>query len=491
MTKDKLQMTHSVIIFGASGDLTSRKLIPALFSLHQKGRLPKDTRVIGVSRTKFSSEDWRKELTTSTQKFAGKDFDGSAWQTFVKNIFFHSGNIDQPNDFNALGKFLSDLEGGPGATRVYYLATAPSLYQTAIANLGAAGLSNEAQGVRRIVIEKPFGTDLKSAQELNRAVHKVFAEKQVYRIDHYLGKETVQNILVLRFANSIIEPLWNRRYIDHVQITVAEEVDVDRRAAYYDSSGVLRDMFQNHLLQLLMITAMESPARYTSEFIRDEKVKVLRAIKPMTGGDFARDTVRGQYEGYRQANGVPPDSQAATFAALKLHVENWRWQGVPFYLRSGKVMSCRTSQIVIQYREPPIMMFREGPRSHFDTNKLVIQIQPAEGIQLHFQTKVPDAGMQLQTTDLNFEFASEFKATMPDSYQRLLLDAMNGDASLFARSDEVEVAWSIIDPILAAWQSPAAPPLEFYARGDWGPAACDAWMKAQGREWFDVCPVLH
>jgi glucose-6-phosphate 1-dehydrogenase len=339
--------------------------------------------------------------------------------------------------------------------------------------------------------QRAWPTDLKTAQELNKATHQVFAEKQVYRIDHYLGKETVQNLLVLRFANSIFEPLWNRRYIDHVQITVAEEVDVGRRAGYYDHSGILRDMFQNHLLQLMMITAMEAPARFSADFIRDEKVKVLRAVKQMSGGDFARDTVRGQYEGYRQAEGVPASSQTATFAALKLHIDNWRWQGVPFYLRSGKAMSCRTSQIVIQYREPPIMMFREGPRTHLDSNKLVIQIQPAEGIQLHFETKVPDAGMKLRSTDLDFSFAREFTGVMPDSYQRLLLDAISGDASLFARSDEVEVAWSIIDPILAAWQSPAAPPLEPYPIGDWGPASSDAWMQAQGREWFDVCPVLH
>jgi glucose-6-phosphate 1-dehydrogenase len=484
-------MAHSLVIFGASGDLTSRKLIPALYRLHLKGRLPKETRIVGVSRTKLTSEAWRKELQETTQKFAGQEFDAASWQAFAGSVFYQPGDIDSPASFAEVAKLVDLLEGGPSATRVYYLATAPSLYAAAIAQLGAAGLADESRGVRRVVIEKPFGKDLRSAQELNRSTHQVFAEKQVYRIDHYLGKETVQNMLVLRFANSIFEPLWNRRYIDHVQITVAEEVDVGGRAGYYDHSGVLRDMFQNHLLQLLMITAMEAPARFTADFVRDEKVKVLRAVKQLSGGDFSRDTVRGQYEGYRQAEGVPADSQTATFAALKLHVDNWRWQGVPFYLRSGKAMSCRTSQIVIQYREPPIMMFTDGPRTHLDANKLVIQIQPAEGIQLHFQTKVPDAGMRLRSTDLDFSFAREFTGVMPDSYQRLLLDAMTGDASLFARSDEVEVAWSIVDPILAAWQSPAAPPLETYPRGDWGPPSCDEWMKAQGREWFDVCPVLH
>ncbi|MEX2172851.1 MAG: glucose-6-phosphate dehydrogenase [Pirellulaceae bacterium] len=484
-------MPHTVVIFGASGDLTSRKLIPALYLLHQKGRLPKETRVVGFSRTPFTHETWREELTATTQKFAGQEFDAAAWQDFAAGIFYQPGDIDQPDSFAELAKLLDELEKGVAATRVYYLSTAPKLYQAAIANLGAAGLADESRGIRRVVVEKPFGTDLASAQDLNRAIHQVFAEKQVYRIDHYLGKETVQNMLVLRFANTIFEPLWNRLYIDHVQITVAEEVDVGSRAGYYDHTGVLRDMFQNHLLQLLMITAMEAPARYTADYIRDEKVKVLRAIKPLTGGDFARDTLRGQYDDYRQAEGVPPSSQTATFAALKLHVDNWRWQGVPFYLRSGKVMSCRTSQIVIQFRQPPIMMFESGSRSQLDANKLVIQIQPAEGIQMHFQTKVPDAGMKLRSTDLDFKFAREFTGIMPDSYQRLLLDAIGGDASLFARHDEVEVAWSIIDPILAAWQSPAAPPLELYPRGEWGPTNSDEWMRAQGREWFDVCPVLH
>jgi glucose-6-phosphate 1-dehydrogenase len=484
-------MPHTLVIFGASGDLTSRKLIPALYLLFVKERLPKQTRILGVARTAFTNEQWREQLAASTQKFLGKHFDAAKWESFAANVFYHPGDVDQADDFAALAKTLDQIEAGQSTTRLYYLAIAPRLYAPAIAHLGSAGLADESRGVRRIVVEKPFGTDLKSAQELNRATHQVFAENQVYRIDHYLGKETVQNLLVLRFANSIFEPLWNRRYIDHVQITVAEEVDVGRRGGYYDRAGVLRDMFQNHLLQLAMITAMEPPARYSADFIRDEKVKVLRAVKPMTGADFASDTVRGQYEGYLGSDGVAVQSQTATFAAVKLRIDNWRWQGVPFYLRSGKTMSCRTSQIVIQYREPPIMMFSEGARTRAEPNKLVIQIQPAEGIQLHFQTKVPDAGMRLKTTDLDFKFAREFAGEIPDAYQRLLLDALHGDASLFARSDEVEVAWGIIDPILAAWQSPAAPPLETYPTGEWGPQSSDEWMRRQGREWFDVCPVLH
>jgi len=272
---------------------------------------------------------------------------------------------------------------------------------------------------------------------------------------------------------------------------VAEEVDVGRRAGYYDTAGVARDMFQNHLLQLAMITAMEAPARYTAENVRDEKLKVLRSVRPLTGADFARDTVRGQYEGYQQEQGVAPGSQTATFAAIKLHIDNWRWQGVPFYLRSGKAMSCRTSQIVIQFRPPPVMLFSDGPRLRHEPNKLVIQIQPAEGIQLHFQSKVSDAGMRIESTTLDFKFCRGFSGALPDSYQRLLLDAMNGDASLFSRSDEVECAWGIIDPIIAAWQSPAAPPLEIYPKGQWGPSSSEDWMLAQGRQWFDVCPVLH
>jgi glucose-6-phosphate 1-dehydrogenase len=484
-------MAHTIVIFGASGDLTSRKLIPALYLLHQKGRLPPQTRIVGVSRTAYSHDAWRRELAASTQKYVGSAFAPAVWDAFAASVFYQPGNIDKPDDIAALGRMLEELEQGAPATRLYYLATAPALYKPAIQQLGAAGMASEERGVRRIVIEKPFGVDLPSARALNRAIHDVFSEQQVYRIDHYLGKETVQNILVLRFANTIFEPIWNRNYIDHVQITVAEEVDVGRRGGYYDTSGILRDMFQNHLLQLMMVTAMEAPVRFHADMVRDEKVKVLRAVKPLSGADFARNTVRGQYEGYRQTEEISPTSQTATFAALKLEVDNWRWSGVPFYLRSGKAMSCRTTQIVIQFREPPSMVFTGGPRGHIEADRLVIQIQPAEGIQLHFQSKVPDAGMKLQLADLDFRFCRDSTGNMPDAYQRLLLDALNGDASLFARSDEVELAWGIIDPILAAWSSPAAPPLEVYPRGEWGPPSCDRWMQEQGRTWFDVCPVLH
>ena len=433
-------MQHTIVIFGASGDLTSRKLVPGLYGLFRKKRLPETMRIVGFSRTPFSDDAWRAKLGESTAKFAGKEFDSASWNEFAKSIFYQAGDIGESKNFAELAKRLDTLESGSDSARIYYLATAPQFYEPAVEHLGANGLAEESHGPRRIIIEKPFGTDLRTAQELNSALHSVFSEQQVYRIDHYLGKETVQNIMVLRFANTIFEPVWNRNYIDHVQITVAEEVSVGRRGDYYDSSGVLRDMFQNHLLQLLMITAMEAPVRYKADAIREEKVKVLQAICVMDPDDVCRNTLRGQYKGYRNEPGVPRDSETATYGAVKLAIENWRWQGVPFYLRSGKFMSCRTTQIVIQFRQPPYMLFPTDSRYAKEANQLVLQVQPAEGIQLHFLTKVPDAGMKLRMTDLDFSFQKEFAGQMPEAYQRLLLDAWAGDASLFARADEVELS---------------------------------------------------
>lgn len=483
-------MAQTIVIFGASGDLTSRKLIPALYELHRKGRLPPDTRVVGVARTVFSHEAWREKLAQSVGEFVGAAFDPACWQSFAPSIFYQAGDVQRANEVRSLAAELDRLDGGR-VTRIYYLATAPQLYQPAIDNLGALGMADESAAPRRVVIEKPFGTDCASARRLNEVLHRAFAESQVYRIDHYLGKETVQNVLVLRFANTILEPIWNRNYIDHVQITAAEEGTIGHRAGYYDSTGVVRDMFQNHLLQLLTLTAMEAPAVFSADSIRDEKVKVLRAIPPMTAEQVATDTLRGQYGTYTGEPGVADGSRTATFAAVRFCVENWRWKGVPFYLRSGKAMSCRTTQIVIQFREPPHMLFESGPRTTYESNRLVLQIQPAEGIQLQFHTKVPDAGMRLRMTDLDFNFRRAFAGRIPDSYQRLLVDVMNGDASLFARSDEVELAWGIIDPILAAWESTDRPELSAYEPGGWGPANSSDWMAAQGRQWFDVCPVLH
>jgi len=480
-------MPYTIAIFGASGDLTSRKLVPALYRLFRKRRLPEGTRIVGFSRSAHSDDEWRAKLAESTAEFTADDFDLAAWNDFAGSIHYQPGNLENGADVRALAARLDafDTEGG---TRVYYLATAPVFYESAVARFGEAGMADESRGARRIVIEKPFGSDQGSARRLNEVVHRVFQERQVYRIDHYLGKETVQNIFVFRFANAIFEPLWNRNYIDHVQITAAEEVTVGRRAGYYDQAGVLRDMFQNHLLQLLSITAMEAPARFEADLVRNEKVKVLQAVRPMTAGMVATDTVRAQYRGYREEPDVATASQTATFAALKLSIDNWRWQGVPFYLRSGKGLDCRTTQIVIQFRQPPHIMFPTARDA--DANRLVIHIQPAEGMQLHFQTKVPDAGMRMRLTDLDFRFDTQFPQTLPEAYERLLLDVLAGDASLFARSDEVELAWGIVDPILAGWQSAGAPALAEYEPGLWGPEESRTWMGRDAREWLDVCPVL-
>jgi len=485
-------MSHSIVIFGASGDLTSRKLVPALYTLFRGGLLPPQTRIIGFSRTPMSDEQWRAQLRESTAAHVdGDPVDEVSWQAFAAGIHYQPGDIGSAEDFRRLAGRLQALEAGVDATRVYYLATAPQFYEPVVAAIGANGMAAETHGPRRIVVEKPFGTDLATARALNEHLHGVFHESQVFRIDHYLGKESVQNILALRFANTIFEPVWNRRYIDHVQITVAEEVAVGRRAGYYDTAGVLRDMFQNHLLQLLMVTAMEAPSRFNANAVRNEKVKVLEAIRPFDLAEVATAGVRGQYRGYLAEPGVAEKSQTATFGAVRLEIDNWRWQGVPFYLRSGKLMSCRTTQIVIAFRQPPLELFAPVKhRSQREANRLVIQIQPAEGIQLHFHTKVPGDGMNLRLTDLEFSYSREFTGRLPEAYEPLLLDVMMGDASLFARADEVEKSWEIIDPFVRAWTSVDMPQIDTYEPGDWGPASSMEWMAAQGRTWFDSCPVL-
>ena len=482
-------MDHTVVIFGASGDLTSRKLIPALYLLHRKGRLPNNTRIVGMARSEATSDAWREELGIKSAEYLKGAFYTERCNAFAPSLHYLRGDATQGDDCARLAKRLEDLEGDQESTRVYYMSTKPQLYSSIAVLLGKQRLLDQTNGPRRLVVEKPFGTDWQTAHELNSQLHEVMDEEQIYRIDHYLGKETVQNLLVLRFANSIFEPIWNRNFVDNIQITVAEEVAVGHRGGYYDQSGVLRDMFQNHLLQLLTITAMESPGHFEADLVRDEKVKVLRAIRPITGSDTRRNTLRGQYEDYRQEEGVPKNSSTATFAALRIMIDNWRWKDVPFYLRSGKAMSCRNTQIVIQFRDPPHSMFNDSS-SMTDGNRLLVQVQPAEGIQLHLQSKVPDVGMRTTTTELQYNFKTNYAGKMPDAYQRLLLDALMGDASLFARSDEVELAWIVIDPIISSWASGEGPKLYHYPRGWWGPEASTEWIRQDGNEWFDVCPVL-
>lgn len=476
-------MPTSIIIFGASGDLTARKLVPALFNLYRKGRLPADANIVGFARRPYSHDEFRGLMLDGVKKFAGEAYNNQVWQEFVQRLWYSRGDLDTPGDYESLDRFLSDLEQGP-ANRLYYLATAPEYYPAVVSHLGAARMVHEDEGWRRIIIEKPFGHDLSSALALNKHVHSVFNEDQIYRIDHYLGKETAQNVLFFRFANTIFEPVWNRNYVDNIQITVAETVDVGRRAGFYDQTGILRDMFQNHLLQLLTLVTMEPPSSFKADAIRNEKVKVLSAIRPLGMEDLAKNTVRGQYLGYQDAPGVTPGSTTATYAALRLYVDNWRWQGVPFYLRSGKVLPKKTSQITIQFRNPPHVMFNMDPGDRLTPNILSIHIQPDEGIHLKFETKVPDAAYDTRSVDMEFHYKTSFgDGPLPEAYERLILDALNGDASLFTRSDEIETAWRLIDPILHGWDTSHGPPLGTYTPGSWGPNAADEFIASDGRAW--------
>jgi glucose-6-phosphate 1-dehydrogenase len=475
----------TIVIFGASGDLTRRKLMPALYNRYCKERLPEQFHIVGFARTRWDSQQFQEEMEQAVVDYA--QLDATTWDSFAGHLHYVAGAYDSHADFRQLDETVAGLEQGE-AGRLYYLSTPPKLYGDIIAALGECGMVAEEASWRRVVIEKPFGHDLASAQDLNRQVHDVLAERQVYRIDHYLGKETVQNLLVLRFANTIFEPVWNRNYIANVQITAAETLDVGRRAGYYDGVGVLRDMFQNHLLQLLALVSMEPPVSFEADALRNEKVKVLNALRPLGLPEVARYTVRGQYRGYLDEEGVQSGSQTATYAAVQLFIDNWRWQGVPFYLRSGKALAAKTTEMVIQFKRPPHMMFPLPPEKRLTSNLLAICIQPDEAIHLRFEAKVPDSVVEMRSVDMEFHYAQSFgPAAIPDAYERLLLDALSGDAGLFTRADENELAWKLVDSILAGWESAHAPPLATYERGSWGPEAADELTAGEGCNWQLTC----
>ncbi|HEY47395.1 MAG: glucose-6-phosphate dehydrogenase [Anaerolineae bacterium SM23_ 63] len=474
----------SFVIFGASGDLTRRKLVPALFNQYIKGRLTETIHIVGFSRRPYSDDEFRQLLLEGMQELTGVVPDMTDWKDFSQRVWYVRGDLSETKDYEKLRTFLNEKEGG-FCNRLYYLATAPAFFPQIIHHLGDLGMTEEVGGWRRVIVEKPFGHDLASATELNASIHSFFKEHQIYRIDHYLGKDTAQNILYFRFLNTIFEPIWNRNFIDHVQITVAEDLDVGHRAGYYDKAGIVRDMFQNHLLQLLTLVAMEPPATFDADAVRNEKVKVLRAVRPVV----LEDTVRAQYEGYCETGGVASGSQTPTYAAIKLYIDNWRWQGVPFYLRSGKALGSKTSEIVIEFEAPPHVMLELPADYKLTPNYLSLCIQPDEGIHLRFETKVPGSSQETRSVDMEFHYRTTFEGeVLPDAYERLLLDALNGDASLFTRSDEIELAWGLVDPLITGWEdSPEVSPLVDYAPGSWGPQEAQSFMTREARIWRLGC----
>jgi glucose-6-phosphate 1-dehydrogenase len=494
----------TMIICGATGDLTERKLAPALYNCFLDGFLPPEFTGVGFARRDWTDDEFRAHLLAGINKYSrNHPVKPEIWDSIAPTIEYQRGDFNDPAAYAELAKRLEriDRDRGTAGNRLFYLAVPPSLYPEIVSHLHHAGLAasgdaratGSKRGWTRVIVEKPFGYDLESARTLNRVINDVFAEDQVYRIDHYLGKETVQNLSVFRFGNGLFEPIWNRRYIDSVQITVAETVGVEGRGEFYDQTGAMRDVVQNHGLQLMAMVAMEPPVEFGPEDLRDEKLKVLRAVKPMTPSDVAANVVRGQYvsgwvEGerlssYRDAPEVAPDSQTETYVALKLAIDSWRWAGVPFYLRTGKGLPSRVTEIAVQFRRAPLALFNRAGVPQIDPNVLAIRVQPDEGILLRFGAKVPGQGLQIRNVNMDFRYGSSFAVDSPDAYETLLIDAMIGDASLFTRADEVERAWQILQPILDAAGSGEGGPLHFYAAGTWGPPAADELLERDGRSW--------
>jgi glucose-6-phosphate 1-dehydrogenase len=486
----------ALVIFGATGDLTKRKLLPALYNLAVSGLLPEEFAVVGISRADTSQEALRERLREDLHEFAGGPVNAEIADRLLNSFFYLSGEFNDPSTFERLRDLLTkvDKDHRTNGCFLFYLAVPPDLFAEVARRLGDVGLTREEEGRwRRVIIEKPFGRDLESARELNRSLSQVLQERQVYRIDHYLGKETVQNIIAFRFANGIFEPIWNRRYIDHVQITVAETVGVEGRGSYYETAGALRDMVQNHMFQLLAFTAMEPPISFDADVVRDERVKVLYALRPFSPEDVLHQTVRGQYGGgvidghtepaYRAEKNVSPTSNVETYVALKLYVDNWRWADIPFYLRTGKHLPKRVTEIAIQFKRAPLQLFRGMGVERLSANVLVLKIQPDEGISLQFQAKIPGPDVALGKVKMHFEYADYFGTQPSTGYETLLYDCMTGDSTLFHRSDMVEAGWAAVAPILDVWQALTPRNFPNYAAGTWGPKEADELIERDGRKW--------
>jgi glucose-6-phosphate 1-dehydrogenase len=491
----------AIVIFGATGDLTKRKLIPALYNLSAGALLAEEIAVVGVARRERTSEDFREEIAGEMREYATGALDPALTDRLMKRLSYVTGSFDDDATYPRLAAELErvEREHGTGGNVLFYLATGPEHFAPAVEGLGRAGLAAErGTGFRRVVVEKPFGHDLASARELNARLRAVLAERQIYRIDHYLGKETVQNLLVFRFGNGIFEPIWNRRYVENVQITVAESLGVEDRGGYYESAGALRDMVPNHLLQLLALTGMEPPTSFEAEAVREERAKVLRSIQRLTPERVLTEAVRGQYDAgvidgrrvpaYRAEPRVDPSSSTETYVALKLSVDNWRWAGVPFYLRTGKRLKQRVSEIAVQFRRPPLLLFRDTPVEHLARNVLLIRVAPEEGISLRFGAKVPGPLLSVGGVTMDFRYQDHFGATASTGYETLLWDAIRGDPTLFQRADMIEAGWSLVDPVLEVWSALPARSFPNYAAGTWGPAAADELLARDGREWRRIEP---